>query len=136
LNATAVDTSALVACAVREPEADAFWAVLRSERCLIGAPTMLELHMVLTGQLGEARAKAFVSTLTAVPNMAVIPFDERLLAVAMDGFSRYGRNSGSAARLNYGDCMAYAVSRGRGAPLLFKGRDFRQTDVMPHPDSA
>jgi ribonuclease VapC len=47
----------------------------------------------------------------------------------------FGKASGHPAKLNFGDCMAYAVAVALRAPLLFKGRDFGQTDVMAHPAS-
>src|SRR6266576_4053485 len=50
-------------------------------------------------------------------------------------FDRFGRAKGHPARLNFGDCMAYAVSAVMRAPLLFKGGDFGLTDVMAHPAS-
>lgn len=42
---------------------------------------------------------------------------------------RYGRGAGRPARLNYGDCFAYALAKQSGAPLLFKGADFLHTDI-------
>ena len=53
--------------------------------------------------------------------------------MASAAFNRFGRASGNPARLNFGDCMAYAVSAVMRAPLLFKGGDFGHTDVMAHP---
>jgi ribonuclease VapC len=54
---------------------------------------------------------------------------------ASQAFATFGRGSGHPARLNFGDCLAYAVSAVLRAPLLFKGGDFGQTDVMAHPAS-
>jgi ribonuclease VapC len=54
---------------------------------------------------------------------------------ASRAFVTFGRASGHPAKLNFGDCMAYAVSAVLEAPLLFKGRDFGHTDVMAHPAS-
>jgi ribonuclease VapC len=50
--------------------------------------------------------------------------------VALDAFARYGRGR-HPARLNMGDCFAYACARSLGVPLLFKGGDFSQTDITP-----
>ena len=33
------------------------------------------------------------------------------------------------ARLNFGDCFAYALAKARQEPLLFKGEDFSKTDI-------
>lgn len=51
--------------------------------------------------------------------------------IARDAHRRYGRGSGSPAKLNFGDCFAYALAVDSGEPLLFKGDDFRHTDVNP-----
>lgn len=59
----------------------------------------------------------------------VIPVDGGQARVASDAYLRYGRGSGSPARLNYGDCFSYALAISRDEPLLFKGDDFIHTDV-------
>jgi ribonuclease VapC len=55
--------------------------------------------------------------------------------VASQAFATFGRATGHPAKLNFGDCMAYAVSGLMRAPLLFKGGDFGRTDAMVHPAS-
>jgi ribonuclease VapC len=60
-----------------------------------------------------------------------VPFDAEQLAAARDAHRRYGRNSGSRAQLNFGDCMSYALAKVTGEPLLFKGDDFTHTDITP-----
>jgi uncharacterized protein with PIN domain len=49
----------------------------------------------------------------------------------VQAYRDYGRGSGHPARLNFGDCFAYALARSIGEPLLFKGEDFRHTDIAP-----
>ena len=49
--------------------------------------------------------------------------------IARKAFRRYGRGR-HPANLNFGDCFAYALAKDKSAPLLFKGNDFGQTDVM------
>ncbi len=49
--------------------------------------------------------------------------------LAREAYRDYGKGSGHPARLNFGDCFAYALAKDAGEPLLFKGDDFRQTDV-------
>lgn len=51
--------------------------------------------------------------------------------IARGAFKDFGRNSGSPARLNFGDCFAYALARDYREPLLFKGRGFTHTDIRP-----
>ena len=53
------------------------------------------------------------------------------LDAAQTAFAAYGKGRGSRARLNYGDCMSYALAKVTGEPLLFKGDDFTHTDITP-----
>ena len=61
--------------------------------------------------------------------IAIIPFDADHARVAREAYARYGKKSGSSARLNFGDCMTYALAKITGEPLLFKGDDFTHTDL-------
>jgi ribonuclease VapC len=124
----AIDTSALVALLFNEPEADRIAALLDdTETVLIGAPTALEFRMVVLGQSTRVAADAGTA-LIAKPPFVIVPFGEDHLAMATDAFDRFGKGR-HPARLNYGDCMAYAVAALADCPLLFKGDDFRHTDV-------
>jgi uncharacterized protein with PIN domain len=49
--------------------------------------------------------------------------------IAREAFRDFGKGSGHAAQLNFGDCFAYALAKAKLEPLLFKGGDFRHTDV-------
>jgi ribonuclease VapC len=61
----------------------------------------------------------------------IVPFDEDQARVARAAYARYGKGSGSPARLNFGDCFSYALAKTTGLPLLFKGDYFTHTDVTP-----
>lgn len=67
--------------------------------------------------------------LTAVADITFVPMDEAIARLAADAFARYGRGTGHTAALNFGDCIAYATAIHLDVPLLFKGDDFRHTDV-------
>ena len=124
----AIDTSALVAILFGETEADRFADLVRSQRTvLIGVPTALEFHLVVQGR-SYGRAASEARELLASPGLVVVPFDERHLARAMLAFDRYGKGR-HPARLNFGDCMAYAVAAVADVPLLYKGDDFARTDI-------
>lgn len=124
----AIETSALVALLFGEPEADRIAARLEAtDTVLIGAPTALEFRMVVLGQSTRAAADAG-SALIAKPPFMIVPFGEDHLQAAAEAFDRFGKGR-HPARLNYGDCMAYAVAAIADCPLLFKGDDFRHTDV-------
>ena len=63
-------------------------------------------------------------------HIAIVPFDAGLAEIAYAAFQRFGRGR-HPAKLNYGDCMAYALARATSEPLVFKGDDFSQTDITP-----
>ena len=130
----ALDTSVVVAIALGEPEADAFKAALRNASILIGWPTLLETRIVLAAK-GFANAREIVARLAESPNVAPVTFDREHYTAAESAFERFGR-SRHPASLNMGDCFAYAVAAVARAPLLFKGRDFSQTDLALHPAAA
>lgn len=122
-----VDTSALVAMAVREPGADRVSALLlEAESACVSAPTMLELGMVLESRI--PRAVGIASRLLRDARIDVVPFDEQLAGRAMDAFRRFGKGRHPAA-LNFGDCCTYALAEERGLPILCVGDDFRRTDL-------
>ncbi len=54
---------------------------------------------------------------------------EKEREIAREAFRRYGKGQGHPARLNFGDCFAYALAKATGEPLLFKGGDFAETDI-------
>ncbi len=130
----AIDTSVILAIALREPEADPFERLVRLDAILIGWPTLLELRMVLAGK-GFANAAAIVHQLVGLPNVTTIAFDEAHYRAAEHAFDRFGKGR-HAAGLNMGDCFSYAIASIARAPLLFKGHDFGKTDLKLHPESS
>lgn len=126
----ALDTSALVAMLLNERGANAFATVLRDHRHgLVGMPTALEVLMVATGQGGSSLEAEAWNVLNG-PAIELVPFTAAHLDTARDAFRRFGRGSGHPARLNYGDCMSYAIARVASLPLLYKGDDFTHTDIV------
>jgi ribonuclease VapC len=124
-----VDTSALVAILLEEPEAETFrTAIADADEPVVSAVAVVEFGMVALGRRGfapdEVEGRLREWGLTVQP---VTPSDARL---ALDAFARYGKGRHSAG-LNFGDCFAYALAKERGEPLLFKGDDFSQTDITP-----
>lgn len=122
-----VDTSAIVAIVMEEPEAADFIAALASARTrILTSVNLLEAQIVLT--FGKGMPAATAEVLVARENIEIIPFDEDLSNLAFDAYRRYGKGR-HPAKLNMGDCAAYALARSRGWPLLYKGEDFAQTDI-------
>lgn len=124
-----VDTSALVAVVLREEGHDAIVSKLGepSVAAGIGTPTIAELGLVLSARLG-IDARSLVSDLLDRLEITEIPFGEEHWPAAVDAFRRYGRGR-HPARLNFGDCLTYAVAWLADEPLLFVGDDFVATDL-------
>jgi ribonuclease VapC len=95
----------------------------------IGAPTLLEVEMVMIGRSGS-RGRSLFAQFLERNDVEVIAFDEEQRRAAADAFTSYGKGRHPAA-LNYGDCMTYATARVTDHPLLFIGRDFAKTDIPP-----
>lgn len=122
-----VDTSAIVAIVMEEPEAADFIAALASARTrVLTSVNLLEAQIVLT--FGKGMPAGTAEDLVMRENIEIIPFDEDLSNLAFDAYRRYGKGR-HPAKLNMGDCAAYALAKSRGWPLLYKGEDFAQTDI-------
>jgi len=124
-----VDSSALVSVILREPDAEKFvTAVLdREDRAYLGAVTALEASMVVSSRLGSAGLRLF-DALVAELGLDIVPFDAEQAGIARAAYLRFGKGR-HPARLNLGDCCAYALAKILRQPLLFKGRDFARTDA-------
>ena len=121
-----LDTSAIVAILMGEPEAPRFAALIEDvDAPLVSAATVLEASLVL----GASR-DTLLDEFLAIADAQVVPVDAAQLAAARTAHRRFGRGSGSPARLNYGDCFSYALASVTGRPLLFKGEDFSHTDLQ------
>lgn len=122
-----VDTSALVAIALEEPEANRCQAVLaRAEEALISAVTLTEALIV-------SRRRRFgeeMDRLVAAFGIDVVACTEADARRAAGAHDRFGKGVHPAG-LNLGDCFAYALARHRNCPLLFVGDDFSRTDITP-----
>ena len=127
----AVDTSAIVAIALNEPERDVFMTAIRNAAAvLISTVSVLEVKMVIHGRRG-ARAVVFIDDLFRLPLFEITPPGRDDMDAAYAAFVAFGKGSGHPAALNFGDVFAYALAKVRGLPLLFKGNDFAETDIEP-----
>ncbi|MEL4503418.1 type II toxin-antitoxin system VapC family toxin [Luteococcus sp. H138] len=124
-----IDTSALIAVLRGEPERRHFLELMdRAERLWIGAPTLVELGMVVDGIHDPVVTRA-LDTLLDQLGVEVLPFDAAQARVAREAFRDFGKGSGHPAQLNFGDCLTYAAAKASGEPLLYKGNDFPHTDL-------
>ncbi|MBY0491840.1 MAG: type II toxin-antitoxin system VapC family toxin [Gemmatimonadaceae bacterium] len=129
MSGVVLDSSAIIALIAGEAEAPRLASVLdaASDRA-VGAATLVEAGIVLRarhGARGDLALDAFLQRL----EIRVVPISAREAMFARDAHRRFGRGVGSPAVLNYGDCLAYAVSASLGWPLLCVGEDFPKTDV-------
>lgn len=124
-----IDTSAIIAILNLEPEAAILTNAIASDSVrLMSMGTALELSIVVRARKQEAgiRELEFFWYKSAIN---LVSFDENQLKMARYAFEHYGKGRNPAS-LNFGDCFAYALSKTSGQPLLFKGNDFIQTDVV------
>ena len=129
-----LDSSVLVAIIKGGQDAAGLLDLLAIEECAMGAPTRVETRAWCTINLAT-RSSRWLEDFIEAGSGSIVPFSREMADAASKAFATFGRASGHAARLNFGDCMAYAVSAVMRAPLLFKGGDFGLTDVMAHPAS-
>jgi ribonuclease VapC len=121
-----VETSAIVAVLLDEPEASTFELLIAENDARLPVACYVEAALALRhrGHPLSALDGYLVSS-----GLSLLPSDERQARIAAEADRRYGRGTGHPARLNFGDCLAYAAAIANDAPLLFKGSDFVHTDV-------
>jgi ribonuclease VapC len=126
-----VDTSALMAMVLREPDFERFENVLAATEGLLSAASRVELGCAAMARRGPAGARS-VAELVDHLGLEVIPVDQEQTKLALDALARFGRARGKPpAVLNYGDLFSYALAKSRDLPLLYKGDDFAKTDIRP-----
>jgi ribonuclease VapC len=124
-----VDSSAIIAILAGEPEASAFSSALESaSHVAIAAPTLVELHVV-ADRARDPRARSALDDLLRAVDPEIVAFTVEHATIAREAHRNFGRGSGHRARLNFGDCFAYALAKATGQPLLYKGDDFGHTDI-------
>lgn len=122
-----VDTSAIIACLTGEPERPQFMRILAlAERRVMSSVNLLEARIVVTGS--KSLPRSWLDDFLNNEVIDIVPFDEPLSDLAFEAYGRYGKGR-HPARLNMGDCAAYALAKARGWPLLYKGDDFSETDI-------
>jgi len=123
-----IDTSALVAILLDEPEQELFAAAIAADPVrLVSAACVLETALVIESRRGESGGRELDLLLHRV-KATVVPFSDEHAEVARGAWRRFGKGRHPAG-LNLCDCCAYALSSVSGEPLLFRGDDFAQTDV-------
>lgn len=123
-----VDSSALIAIILNEPEQDAFIAeIMMDEAPAMSTASYVECALRLDGQLAsgqDARLDAAIARL----GIDLVPVTEQHARLARRAFEMFGKGRHPAG-LNFGDCLSYALAKATGQPLLYKGLDFIKTDL-------
>lgn len=122
-----VDASAVLAIHFAEQERGEFTAKLVRSPSIISPVNAWEVLVrahAVDGSDGRKKAEQLLDSV----GVAVVPVDFEVARIAADAFAQFGKLT--PARLNLGDCFAYALARQRNAPLLFKGDDFTKTDIV------
>jgi len=124
-----LDTSAVAAVVFGEPDAEALLALMvdRAGDLVISAATQVEAEIVVEARQGPEAGNDLRILLERL-EVSVVALDVDQARAALVAWRRFGKGRHPAA-LNFGDCFAYALAKVRAAPLLFKGEDFRATDI-------
>jgi len=124
-----IDTSALVSILDQEAEAERLArAIAAASERMLSAANLVETGIVMQVRRGDEAARD-LDLLLAKLKIEIIPVSGKQANLARKAFQHYGRGR-HPAKLNYSDCFAYALAKDSSAPLLFKGNDFSQTDIM------
>jgi ribonuclease VapC len=127
-----VDTSALIAILLNEPDAEMLSAAIATATTrIISAVSALEASIVIESKKGEA-GLTLLDELLNLAQFEIVAFDDAQQRIARAAYRRYGKGRHPAG-LNFGDCCAYALAKMRNEALLFKGNDFNQTDILSVP---
>src|SRR5258708_9722120 len=124
-----IDTSALIAILRAEPEAqDYAVAIERNQIRRVSAANFVETVLLIDGSRDPIASRRF-DDLVKEAHIAIEPVTEVQARIAREAYRDFGKGSGHPAKLNFGDCFAYALARGAGEPLLVKGDDVARTGI-------
>ena len=127
-----VDASALVAILLEEDDGPSL--AQRIELAGVRLTSPIAIYEAVTAvnrvhaggiKLAEGSVRAFLQR----AGIAVLAIEDAAATGALEAHSRFGKRSAHPAKLNMGDCFAYAMAKQHGVPLLYKGDDFAQTDL-------
>jgi len=122
-----VDASALLAVLLREPEKQRFRELIALAPEPVISPVNFLEAAIRADALGAAESQG-LDRLIETSGIEIAPVTPQQARLAREAYRRFGKGN-HPARLKIGDCFAYALAKARNEPLLFKGDDFRQTDI-------
>jgi ribonuclease VapC len=126
-----IDSSAVLAILFGEEDAAVYAGAIESAgECRMSAANWLEAAIRIDLRGDPIASNAFDDFMREA-GIAVEPVDLEQAQIARSAYRAYGKGTTHPARLNFGDCFAYALAKIVSEPLLFKGEDFAQTDLVP-----
>ena len=124
-----IDTSVLLAIYFDEPEAKRFSKLIVNDaNPKISAGNYLEIYLKIDYGNNDLSRFAFEDSFKGF-GIEIAPVTVSQIEIAVRANQVFGRGSGHKAKLNFGDCFAYALAKELDSPLLFKGNDFTHTDI-------
>lgn len=123
-----VDTSVVVAIIREEDDFAKFIDVLDETETIMSIVSYVETHMIVAGRKLDADPSEVEFTIRDL-GIDVVEVTRDQTDAVVRAFLKYGKGR-HRARLNIADCFAYGLAKSRGLPLLFKGDDFAQTDIV------
>lgn len=125
-----IDTSALLAVLYQEEDAEWFvTAIVTAPTRRMSAANFLEAAINIDAH-GDPEASRLLDHFVRQAAIEIVPVTLEQAQIARQAYLDFGKGRHKAA-LNFGDCFAYALARATGEPLLFKGNDFSNTDIVP-----
>lgn len=130
-----VDTSAVLAILFEEEDAEIYArALAQADSCRMSAASFVETAIVVDAQTKDKGSRQFDSFLRRA-GIGIEPVSEEQAHIARQAYADFGKGRHPAA-LNFGDCFSYALAKATGEPLLFKGKDFKKTDIASALEAA
>jgi ribonuclease VapC len=125
-----LDTSAILAILRDEPDAIVYAQAIESaSKRRISAANFVEAAAVIDSARDPVASRGLDELLHAA-QVLIEPVTEAQARIAREAYRDFGKGSGHPAKLNFGDCFAYALAKTAGEPLLYKGDDFAHTDIV------
>jgi len=126
-----VDASAIIAILRDEPERAEFNRTIERARSRrVSAVNYVEAAVVMDASRSPIASRK-LDDFVREGSFAIEPVTEQQARIAREAYRDFGKGSGHRAGLNFGDCFAYALAKATGETLLYKGNDFRHTDIKP-----
>jgi len=126
-----IDSSAVLAILFAENDAPAYARAIETARSRrMSAANWLETAIRVDRGRDPIASNAFDDFVRAAA-LTIEAVTTAQVQLARQAYNAYGKGTGHPAKLNFGDCFAYALAKATGEPLLFKGDDFPRTDLRP-----